>query len=265
MIIASWKFREADFKNWSFLTPVKGFCPATNIAAAGQHHLHLPKTNAFKFKLKIKTVMTKVLLIEKSSICYKAIACLLGDFPREFQLYQIRSIDEIQHLPDNFNPEVLLYGGSDIPDRKKWAEISTLRNSFQAVPIIVYNEGIEYKSIVRHFREGIMGYIVKDEEVDELVNSIRKVLQSQKFLSPTALWAVIHKTDSQLVNKIASLTARELQIASYVGSGMRTAQIAKHLGLHYSTVSNFKTQIYQKLKVTNSLDLADELKRNQIL
>ena len=209
--------------------------------------------------------MTIVLLIEKSSICCKAIERLLSDSPREFQLYQIRSIDEIQHLPDNFNPEVLLYGGSDIPDMNKWGEISNLRNSFQAVPIIVYNEGREYKSILKHFQEGVMGYIVKDDEVTELVNCIQNVLKGQNFLSPTALWAVIHKTDSQLVNKIASLTPRELQIAGYVGSGMRTSHIAEHLGLHSTTVSKFKTQIYQKLDVNNSLDLADALKKNQIL
>jgi two-component system invasion response regulator UvrY len=209
--------------------------------------------------------MIKVLLIEKSSIIYKGIDSLLVHFPEEFKLYKIKSMGEMQDLSDNFKPEVILYGGSDIPDMERWDEIRNIYSGFPAIPLIVYNEGTEYRSIIKHFREGVMGYIVKDEEVDELLSCIRQVLKGQKFLSYTALWTVISKTDYQSVNKTPILTARELQIASYVGSGMRTAQIAKHLGLHYSTVSNFKAQIYRKLNVTNSLDLADELKRNQIL
>src|SRR5262249_55616689 len=75
----------------------------------------------------------------------------------------------------------------------------------------------------------------------------------------SAVMAGIHENGSKKQDpeavKIASLTARELEVISLLGEGLRNKQIGDRLFVSETTVRHYLTSIFDKLGVSDRLEL----------
>jgi DNA-binding NarL/FixJ family response regulator len=111
---------------------------------------------------------------------------------------------------------------------------------------------------------GADGFLLKDTPPAEIVAAIRKVSAGDPMLSPSVTRTVLDRlrTDDSDVRstkaegRLACLTEREREVALAVGRGLSNAEIAGELYLSVPTVKAHVSRLFDKLQVTNRVQIA---------
>jgi len=116
---------------------------------------------------------------------------------------------------------------------------------------------------LRAVRLGASGVVSKTVKADCFLKAIRKVHEGEAWLNRTLVAAVVTdfaqrrrpaKRDPE-EEKIASLTARELEVIACLSEGRRNKQIGERLFISEKTVRHYFTSIFDKLGVSDRLEL----------
>lgn len=116
---------------------------------------------------------------------------------------------------------------------------------------------------VQAIHKGAMGVVMAQQSPEVLYKAIEKVHAGEVWLDRSLIASFLvqksngHKTvgiDPQ-ARKIALLSAREREVISLVGEGLKNQQIADQLFLSEVTVRHHLTSIFKKLAVTDRLEL----------
>lgn len=134
------------------------------------------------------------------------------------------------------------------------------------VPVLIYTTNDDAQLALRYLQAGATGYLTKCSSSKQVIEAINSVLkdtyyinyQTQQYLL-TAL--ANHKVLSR-IPKGKKLSVREQEIAELLAQGKWTNEISEMLGLKANTISTVKGRIYQKLGVSNTIELY--LKLNEI-
>jgi len=138
------------------------------------------------------------------------------------------------------------------------------------VLVLTMHENEEY--VYQIFRSGAGGYILKNCGKEELAAAIRAVARGEKFFSPRIseimVQAYLKKADAREEISFPSgespLTRRELEVLSCVAEGLTNQQIAEVLFISPRTVETHKTNIMQKLNISDSAKLIRFAVENKI-
>jgi DNA-binding NarL/FixJ family response regulator len=109
---------------------------------------------------------------------------------------------------------------------------------------------------------GAHGVVLKDKPPEMLLKAIRKVHAGELWFDRATMEGAVQKAISQERlraperQKISSLTLREKEIVALIGEGLRNTDIALRLGIGEKTVRNHLTIIFDKLGVSDRLELA---------
>lgn len=103
----------------------------------------------------------------------------------------------------------------------------------------------------RALRAGALGYIMKQESSENLIEAIRTVLGGNVYLSRNMAGEVLQNfaSGSGKVGKSGAglLTDRELQVFQLIGTGLSTRHIAEQLHVSPKTVEAHRANIKEKL------------------
>jgi two-component system, NarL family, nitrate/nitrite response regulator NarL len=113
--------------------------------------------------------------------------------------------------------------------------------------------------VTRALQAGARGYVLKDQDPDELVNALRTVASGGVVLGPSIgprLLTDLRRGPATLPPPFDQLTPREREIVARLAAGDNNARIARHLGLNEKTVRNYLSVIFAKLGVTDRVQAA---------
>ena len=99
---------------------------------------------------------------------------------------------------------------------------------------------------------GIHGFILKDEEIDYLINCIKKIHSGRFIVSES----MVDKLVELLIEKSEFpinllISDRELEILRLIHNGFSNGQISNHLFLSENTIKTHIKHIYKKMSVSN--------------
>ncbi|MFJ7724898.1 response regulator transcription factor [Neobacillus sp. NPDC097160] len=100
----------------------------------------------------------------------------------------------------------------------------------------------------RAVKIGVHGYLLKDGEIDELAETIRKVMAGKRVFSPELTFDVIREENP--------LTPKEQEILRLAALGKTTKEITSELYLSSGTVRNYISEIIHKLDAKNRTEAA---------
>ncbi|WP_413306909.1 response regulator transcription factor [Bacillus sp. 1P10SD] len=100
----------------------------------------------------------------------------------------------------------------------------------------------------RAVKIGVHGYLLKDGEIDELADAIRKVISGKRVFSPELAFTVIREENP--------LTPKEQEILRLAALGKTTKEITAELYLSSGTVRNYISEIIHKLDAKNRTEAA---------
>lgn len=115
--------------------------------------------------------------------------------------------------------------------------------------------------VVLAFRVGALGVFSRDTELPLLMKCIRAVHRGEIWLNNKELSFVISALNSATPSdfdskRLASLSAREREVVTWLIEGLTNREIAEKLSISQHTVKNYIFKIYEKLGVSNRVELA---------
>ncbi len=130
--------------------------------------------------------------------------------------------------------------------------ISMNRNS----KILILSVYPEDQHAVRLVKAGASGYLTKEAAPEQLVDAIRKIVAGRKYISPSLAELLLLESDSSSDKPPhATLSDREYQVMRMIGSGRTVSEIARTLSLSTKTVSTYRANVLEKMKLKNSAEL----------
>lgn len=107
----------------------------------------------------------------------------------------------------------------------------------------------------RLLEAGASGYLTKDLAADEIVAAVRQVSAGRRYLSADVAREMAL---AQLggASSLSTLSDREMEVLLLVATGMSLQDIAEKLHVSPKTVATYRYRLFEKLDVTNDVELA---------
>jgi two-component system, NarL family, invasion response regulator UvrY len=106
-------------------------------------------------------------------------------------------------------------------------------------------------------KAGAAGYITKNTSAVDINTAIKRVCSGEIYISPAIAQEMMLKklSPGDDSSPFGLLSERELQIAQMITSGHRAAEVAAILNISAKTINTHKYRIYDKLGVSNDVEL----------
>ena len=138
-----------------------------------------------------------------------------------------------------------------------------LRRSPEPPHVIVLTTFDADDYVLRALAAGADGFLLKDTPPPEILEAIRRVADGDPMLSPSVTRSLIKQVappDSSRTlraqERLDCLTEREREVALAVGRGLSNAEVAAVLFLSVPTVKAHVSRLFEKLEVTNRVQIA---------
>ncbi len=180
-------------------------------------------------------------------------------------------------------PNIVLLDIS-IPEVSGLDLIDLLKEKKSGLKILVLSMHTQKEYIMRAIQKGVMGYLAKEDTTkEELMNAIREVMANKEyfsesvknvmkdhFLSEAKKSGVTANETAKHNNKLVEttpsiLSKRETEVLKLVVEGLSNKVIADKLAVNIRTVETHKSNILNKLKLKNSVDLVKYAIQNNLL
>lgn len=153
----------------------------------------------------------------------------------------------------NADPIDLLILDLSMPGRSGLDLLRRLAQRLPALRVLVFTMHDGAAMVQQCLRAGAVGFITKSSAPEVLVDAVRRAAYGEVVLSPdVALLAPRGDSDAAPHRQLSS---REFDILQQLLAGRSLDEIAQALRLTPKTVSNYQTQIRQKLGVGGALEL----------
>jgi DNA-binding NarL/FixJ family response regulator len=156
--------------------------------------------------------------------------------------------DAIQRVPTDL---VLLEGKLIV------GALDTIPDLVRDVPklkIIVQSSQNDQINKVELYRRGVRGVIPRSISPDLLVKCVRKIAAGETWIDNQSVNVVIEALTSPLTR--GHLSTQELAMITCITQGMHNTAIASQLGTTEQVIKNYFRKIYEKLGVSDRLELA---------
>ena len=135
------------------------------------------------------------------------------------------------------------------------------RRALPGAKLILVTQRTGEQETVDYLRRGVRGILTRAVSPDLLVRCVRKVAAGETWLDKQGVNWVIQAYRSQALQGAAPkqqlrLSEKEMLIISGVTQGLKNKDIAREVGTTEQVVKNYLRKIYDKLQVSDRLELA---------
>lgn len=166
---------------------------------------------------------------------------------------QADSASQINGLAEKFKPD-LLFLQAEILGTDPADFISRLRHAWAGGKVIVVTPGGISGNGEQFVKAGAVGVIARSTDPDVFVKSARKAMRNELLLPKKKAPPVGPASPS--TRPVDTLTRREKSIIACLVQGWRNREIARTLHITEQTVKNHLRAIYDKVGVSDRLELA---------
>jgi DNA-binding NarL/FixJ family response regulator len=132
--------------------------------------------------------------------------------------------------------------------------VPTIRSLAPGARIIVLSAWSDDRSIARAIDAGCDGYLLKEQQVEELVAGVRTAAAGEAVFAPAIVKRVLGRLTPRSAATAPALSARELEVLQLLADGLSTGEIAATLYLSVNTVRNHAQNIMHKLGAHSRLE-----------
>lgn len=143
----------------------------------------------------------------------------------------------------------------NLPDFEVTGLIEKIQFEDPSVKILILSMESPVLHIRRLLELGIMGFMDKAVSDEEMIFAINSVKNNRKYFSGEMLMEYMTNKTMGKENSVKTLSSRESEILSLLLKGFSVTEICNILFLHKSSIGTYKSRIYKKLNVKNSIEL----------
>jgi DNA-binding NarL/FixJ family response regulator len=136
--------------------------------------------------------------------------------------------------------------------------LKDLKAQFPKIKVLILSMHDETIYAPRALRAGALGYIMKQEAPEKVIEGLRQVLGNQVYLSQHMGSKLLNSFTGRrdgLGSPVELLSDRELEVFSLLGGGTGTRDIAEKLNLSVKTIESHRAHIKEKLNLESGAQL----------
>jgi two-component system, NarL family, nitrate/nitrite response regulator NarL len=216
---------------------------------------------------RIDTLKSRLLLVDEPGIFRDGLANLLTA-QKDFEVTgtadsAARAVEQLRAL----RPDVVLLGWppSSPPSQRVF---STVQDAKLESRVIVLTNEDSKEDFVEAVRQGCCGIVAKQTSTELLLKSIRKVHAGEYWMDRMTTAEVIRRLSKKrpaanapssrlgVRDQSTALSTREREIVILVAQGFKNKEMAERMFISEQTVKNHLHNIFDKLGVSDRLELA---------
>jgi len=178
-----------------------------------------------------------------------------------FQVVAAPSIEEVVSVATLRNPDVaVISSDSGSGARKGLLAARILSVRLSRIRVVLLLDSLTRDAVLSAFRSGARGVFCRTEAVSEFRTCIEQVSRGEIWaqgLAAEYLVEAVRTSPSCDANEghLSMLSKREIEVVQHAVQGQTNKQIASQLRLSEHTVKNYLFRIFEKLGVSNRMEL----------
>jgi len=201
----------------------------------------------------------KVFVVEDHPIVSQGLADLVN---REGDLVicgVVPGAEEAMEAIASLKPDMVIVD-LHLPGKSGLELVKDIKAHYPRLPVLVLSMHDESVYAGRALRAGALGYVMKDQATERVIEAIHKVLKGEIYVSTKVMAKIMREFAGVLPDEDLSpaehLSDRELEVFEAIGHGLTTSQIAEKLHLSVKTIGTYREHIKRKLGLKNAAVLS---------
>ena len=201
--------------------------------------------------------MKKFLLVDDHVVVRSGIKTLLSEIFAPAEIHEAFDGESTrQILKDNHYDLVML--DIQMPNTDTPALMKYIHENHPQEKVLIFSMSAENIYAKRFMKAGAYGFVSKEAPLDEITRAINMILNNRKYISETLIDKLAEDSmTGKQENPFNRLSPKEFEVASLLLSGKTLSDISNSLNVHTSTVGTHKARLFEKLEVTNILELSE--------
>jgi two-component system nitrate/nitrite response regulator NarL len=200
-----------------------------------------------------------LLLVNETRLMGNVIAAALEGEPDINVVACVTNIDEAMQIVREKEIDVALVS-TRLPDQGAIQLTRSITEFTPSTRVLALGLTEEKQHVLRYVEAGATGYVLKDDSLEGLIETIRAAQDGKAIVSPKIAAAIMERLTTlarlfsdveNSVGETTELTSRELEVLKLVGEGQTNQQIAEKLVIEVGTVKNHIHNILEKLHVSS--------------
>ena len=211
---------------------------------------------------KTQTDQIRVLLVDDHAVIRVGLRMLLESHPKLAVVGEASGRDEALALAAGTRPDIILLD-LDLGGISSIDFLPELLAAAGQARVLLLTGSTDTDQHRKAVLRGAMGVVVKAQAAEVLLKAIEKVHAGEVWIDRTVMASVLsqmsrggaaEKVDPEAA-KIAGLSDREREVITLICQGLQNKHIGERMAISEATVRHHLTSIFNKLEITNRLEL----------
>jgi len=207
----------------------------------------------------------RILLADDHPVVRKGIKSILESFAGVGEIVEASDGKQVIELSRNndFDLFILDY---KMPEMDGYDAAKSLLHKNPSAKIIILSMYDDTVLILNLLKLGVLGFMVKNTDVDEIESGVRSVIKGDRYLSKDLKDRIQHEQD-QSSKPLSPLkfSKRESELLLLLSQGKTSREIALEWSLSVKTIETYRSRMLVKASVKNTSELLNYCNRNGLV
>ena len=201
--------------------------------------------------------MKNFLLVDDHVVVRSGIKSLLLEIFKPAEIYEAFDGESaLEKLNERDYDLVML--DIQMPKTDTLALMHQIIKKYPEAKVLIFSMSAENVYAKRFLKAGAKGFISKEVPLEEIVKAVNQLLDNRRYISNSLAEILANESfESKSENPFNRLSAREFEIATLLLAGQTISHISSSIKIQVSTVGTHKARMFDKLGVTNLLELKE--------
>jgi DNA-binding NarL/FixJ family response regulator len=195
----------------------------------------------------------KLLIADDHAIFRKGLRFILETSLPEATIIETTDGDETWKKIMETKPDVAILD-IDMPNKNGLDICKLIKENNYPIKTIILTMYKEREVMNKAFLNGAMGYVVKDNSVNEIVACVESVMMDRRYVGATVGDVMdgineLDKKKDKITQLLSNLTQAELKTLKLVSNNKSSKEIAELLFVSVKTIENYRSRICKKLEL----------------
>ncbi|MRI35043.1 DNA-binding response regulator [Endozoicomonas sp. OPT23] len=206
----------------------------------------------------------KIIIADDHPLFRAALQAALRQGLQNPEIHEAGSIAALQNLLEQIPSPDLILLDLHMPGAHGLSGLIFLRGQYPEVPVVVVSAMEDTQVIQKAMQHGANGFIPKSSPLDVLKDAVVQVLDGENWLPEGVSDMGDLQANSDIEQKLASLTPQQFRVLGMISEGLLNKQIAYELEVSEATIKAHVTAIFKKMSVRNRTQAVIALKELEI-
>jgi len=202
----------------------------------------------------------KILIADDHSVVRQGMSLILKEAFDGIEVVHTDSFESAIVILKNNQINLLLLD-INLPGGNSIDMINDVKKAQNTTKILMFSAFDEDHYALKYIQAGAKGYVNKLSSEDIIIEAVKIVLEGGDYISPKLKAKISENGIKRSDNPLSVLSNREMEIAGLLTKGEGNLEIANKLNIGMSTVSTYKSRIFEKLGINNVVSLVEKFKR----